>query len=316
MNTSWFRLGIAGLAVALAGLVAVTFLRQRHRELSQREASLRDELAAHRRLQEAWRRKQAEARVATTTVTAAAAAPTPDAGRAEPPTSNLARGSRLADELQALPEYAPFQQRSLRRMTLRRYGELFAELKLPKDREEALKQIYDDRQRDGMKAITTAYQQGHTQVSHEYRMLHKEVMEAAEAKLAALLSPEERQVLTRYENSALWRSVQQPELDEFLADRGVPPLAPAQRQVLAAAAGEARASLDNSTRGKLTELERQRQRNARMLALATPALDPKQSALLADYLTFNLARGEIMGRLYYPDKPAGSVFMTVSMNRP
>lgn len=313
MSTSLFRLGIAGLAVTLAGLVAVTYLRQRHRELSQREAGLRAELAAHRKLQEAWRRKQAGASAATMTATAA---PAPQAEGAAPPPSNLARGSRIAEELASLPEYAPFQERSLRRTTLRRYGELFAELKLPKDREEALKQIYDDRQRDGMKAITTAYQQGHNQGSHEYGMLQKRVMDAAEAKLASLLSPEERQVLTRFENSALWRSVQQPELDEFMADRGMAPLAPAQRQALATAAGEARASLDTSPKSKLNEFERQRQRNARMLALATPALEPKQSALLADYLAFNLARGEIMGRLYYPDKPAGSVFMTVSITRP
>jgi hypothetical protein len=313
MNTSILRLGIASLVITLAGLLGAAYLRQRQAELRQLEAGVRDELAANRRLRQAWRAEQAKATTVTQPATSAQA---PDATRPAPPASNLARGSRLAEELQALPEYAPFQQRSLRRTTLRRYGELFAELKLPKDREERLKQIFDDRQRDGMNAVTTAHQQGHDQASHEYHLRVKQVMEAAETKIAALLNDEERQVLARYEKSALWRSVQQPELDEFVADRGLPPLAPAQRQALMAAAGAARDWKPATTEGKATAVELQRRRNEMMISLAAGALDPRQRAALADYLAFNHTRGEIMGRLYYPEKPAGSVFMTVSINRP
>lgn len=313
MNPSILRLGIAGVVIALAGLLGAAYLRQRHSDLRTLEAGLRDELAANRRLRQTWRSEQAKASAATAPATPAR---TPDATRPAPPASNLARGSRLVEELQALPEYAPFQQRTLRRGTLRRYGELFAELKLPKDREEKLKQIFDERQRDGMNALTTAYQQGHDQASHEYHLLQKRVMEAAEAKIVALLNDEERQVLSRYEKSALWRSVQQPELDEFVADRGLPPLARAQKQALAAAAGASREWKPATPEGKLSNVELQRRRDEMMVSLASGTLDPRQRAALADYLAFNFARGEIMGRLYYPDKPAGSIFMTVSITRP
>lgn len=313
MNAPLVRLGCAGTLLALAGLFGTLLLRQRQDELRQLEESVREEGAANRQQRRILRSAQARAASAAPVAMAPAA---PAAARPAPPATNLARGSRLADELRSLPEYAPFEQRRLRRSTLRRYSELLAELKLASEREEAFKRILDERLGEGIKALRIASQEGHGQGSKEHARLQQQVSEAAEAKIAALLSDEEKAVYARFEKSLSWRSVQQPELDELVADRGLPSFSPAQKQALAAAYYEARNWKPDPTGGPLADVALQQRRNEEMAKLAAATLDPRQRAVLADYLAFHHARGEILGRLYFPEKPAGSVFVAVSYQRP
>lgn len=313
MNTSIVRLGIAGVLIVSVGTVGVVLLRQRQAELRQMEKSVGEEWVTNHRQRQQLRAVQAKATPAVPAVVAPAA---PATTKPAPPASNLARGSRLADALRISPEYAPFERRSLRRLNLRNFGELLAELKLAPAREEALKEILDERLSAGMNAIKRAYQEGHSQGSPEHSKFQQQVNDAAKAKIAALLSDEEEAVYSRYEKSATWRRVHQPELDEFVADRGLPPLTPVQKQALAAAACEARNWKPDPAGGKLTNVALERRRNEEMAKLAAAALDPIQRAVLSDYLEFNHARGEISGRLFYPEKPAGSVFVSWSHHRP
>jgi hypothetical protein len=306
-------LGIAGLLIALVGLLGALFLRQRQGELRQMEETLRDELAANRRQREAVRVARAKAAPAVPAVVAPAV---PAAAKPARPATNLARGSRLADTLRSLPEYAPFEQRRFRRLNLRRYGELLAELKLAPAREEALKQIFDRGSVQGMQLFQDTYRQGGNQLSPEYSKGLQQQKAETDAAIGALLTADERAVYERYEKSSSWRTARQPELDEFVADRGLPPLTSAQKQALAAAACEVRNWKPDPAEGKLTNATMERRRNEQMAKVAAAALDPKQRQLLSDYLEFNQTRGEIAGRLFYPEKPAGSVFLTMYLTRP
>jgi hypothetical protein len=313
MNTSNLRLGIAGLLIAMLGLLGALFLRQRQGDLRQLEQTLHDELAANRRQRQALRAAQAKATPAARTATAPSA---PAAALPAPPASNLARGSRLADALRSLPEYAPFEQRRFRRLNLRRYGELLAQLKLAPAREEALKQIFDRASVQGMQLFQNTYRQGGNQLSPEYSKGLQQQKAETDAAIGALLTADERAVYEQYEKSSSWRTARQPELDEFVADRGLPPLSPAQKQALAAAACEVRNWKPDPAEGQLTNAAMERRRNEQMAKVAAAALDPKQRQLLYDYLEFNQTRGEIAGRLFYPEKPAGSVFLTMYLTRP
>lgn len=313
MNSSLVRLGIAGLLIALVGCLGALFLRQRQGELRQMEKTLQDELATNARRRQALRLAQAKA----TPAAAAVASPVaPSAAAPAPPATNLARGSRLADALASLPEYAPFEQRRARRFTLRQYGALFAELKLAPEREEALKKIFDRQTVQGGQLLRDTYRQGRDTTSPEYgKALHQGISERDSA-IGALLTANERAIYERYEKSRSWRTARQPELDEFVADRGLPPLTPAQKQALADATCEVRYWKPDPAEGKLTNVALACRRNEQMAKLAAAALDPKQQAVLSDYLAFDHARGEIAGRLLFPEQSAGSVLMTVSHHRP
>lgn len=313
MKTSIVRLGIAGLLITLVGLLGVLHLHQRHGELRQLEKFLHNEMAANQRQRQALRSAQTKA-APTAPAAKVAAAPIPAAPA--PPPTNLARGSRLSDELRTLPEYAPFEQRRLRRLTLRRYGELFAELKLTPEREDALKKILDERLGEAMNASRIVQQGAHDPGGRESARSWKQTQEAAEAKIAALLSDEEHAAYSRFEKSSAWCSGRQHELDELVADRGLAPLSPVQKQTLAAAYYEAHNRKPDPTEGQLTDVALQRRRYDEMAKLAAARLDPRQRAVLADYLTFDYTRGEILGRLCYPEKPAGSAFVTVFYPRP
>jgi hypothetical protein len=307
MNSSLVRLGIAGLLIALVGWLGALFLHQRQGELRQWEKTLQDELAANGRQRQALRLAQAKA---------ASAAVTPAVAKEAPPATNLARGSRLADALAALPEYAPFEQRRYRRLTLRRYGELFAELKLAPEREEVLKAIFVRDSLQGSQLLRDTYRQGRDTLSPEHEKARGQLKSETDSAIRALLTADERAIYERYEKSSPWRTNLQPELEEFVADRGLSPLTPDQKQALAAAYYEARNWRPDPAEGKLTNVALVRRRHEQMAKIAAAALDPKQRAVLSDYLEFNDARGEIAGRLLFPERPAGSVLMSVSISRP
>lgn len=311
MNPSILRLSAAGLLITLAGLLGVLLLHRRQVELRQMEARVRADLESNQRKRQAMRTARA-----SPPPPAPAAQPAPVAGPAAQPATNLARNYRLAEELGTRPEYAPFHQRRHRRAVLRDYGDLLAELKLTPERAEAFKKILTDRLSGGVDVISLAYRQGYAQGSPEYAKLLKQHFAAVQEAMNGLLNDEEKAAYLRYEATVAWRKNQQLEFDEFVADRGLPPLTPAQKQALSAAFFESRSWKPDPAEGNLTAVEQQRRRSEQMRKLAAAALDPQYQATLAAYLAFNNSRGEIMGRLFYPDRPPGSMVMTVSISRP
>ena len=310
MNRPFLRLVLATLVLVLVGLAGGWFLRQRDRDLRQQEASVQAEFATNRQ-------RRAALRLRGKPTPPVAPAPSPAASSsAAAPLSNFARTWRDRDKLRALPEYARFLRCDLRRRTMREYGSLFAELKLSPERLAALKDAIDDMLGTAQDAHELAGQASYGSLSPEYAKLVRPPRDQGRQRVRDFLGPEDYARFERFEKSAGWRNHQQFELAEYLADRGVPALIPDQNRTLTHAYVESLVRMQGGATTGATAVAQARLQNAKFAERAAPALSPPQQAALAAYLDFNRSRGEVLGRLLFPDRPPGSVVVAASIYRP
>jgi hypothetical protein len=306
MKRPVLHLGLATLLISAVIATGVHWLRTRERALQIEDARVRAEFDANRRLAAALRAQRAGENKPTPATTASSAAAPASANTAQP--TNYSRAAETVARLRAMPEYARFIRRDVRRQTVRSYSELFAELRLAPDRLEALKSLLDDHAGTLQDLYRTAREQGLDTASAEISRLNKRYAEENNARVRELLGADDYARFERFEKAKGWRTNTQPEIDEFLAERNQPALSLEQRLVLcdaylATVAAHANGKQPGDAATQLRAL------HAAISARAATTLTPAQHEALAGYFAFIEARSDLMVRLLHPEKPPGSLTM-------
>lgn len=286
------------LAIAALGILAAAGLwlsnARRARELETLRTALDSAARAHEtdRLALAQRIGLSETACATTRTTLAGlerelAAPRPAAEPprpANPMTTRLATSLARIEALRQDPEYAEYWHATQRRAIVQRYGALFAQLQLPPDTLEKLKELLVEQSEISRDVRAALASQGVDSLSRDASRARTSALAEVAKQARELLGPEGYAAYREFNSSQSTRQT----VGQFqlaLADQGIERLSDAQFAAVTTAWSETRSPKKNPRFAEIGEEGAYGPAgNAMILERVAPQLSPAQQSTLATFL--------------------------------